>query len=72
MFSAKNCECQFCSSKATLQLLSDAEHRIIECPLCGKYIDNCFSVENENKNILASYLFYNKKSDKEFNYIDLL
>ena len=69
MFSAKNCECQFCSSKATLQLLSDAEHRIIECPLCGKYIDNCFSVENENKNILASYLFYNKKSDKEFNYI---
>lgn len=69
MFSIKDCECQFCSSKATSQLLPDAEHSIIECPLCGKYIIDCLFEDMVDRNYLASYFFYNKKTNKEFNYV---
>lgn len=69
MYSTKDCECQFCKSKATSQFLPDAEHRIIDCPLCGRYIDNVFYEDKENKNIIASYLFYNKKTDKDLFYL---
>ena len=69
MFSSKDCECQFCNSKATSKLLQNSDYRMIDCPLCGKYIDNYFFDEIDNKNIISTFLFYNKKSDKEFNYL---
>ena len=69
MYSTKDCECQFCKSKATSQFLPDAEHRIIECPLCGRFIDDVLYEDKENKNIIATYLFYNKKNDKDINYL---
>lgn len=70
MFMEKDCNCPFCTSKATSQFLGDFnEHRVIECALCGKYIYNGMYDDSNEKNYIASYLFYNKKTKNELNYI---
>lgn len=69
MFTEKDCNCQFCNSKATSKLLDGAELKLVECPLCGKYVFEIFNEDIENKNFISSYLFYNKKNDKNISFI---
>lgn len=69
MYEKQKCECPFCNSKATSQLLTDGEYHIIDCPLCGKFIIDLFNEDNKLKNHLSFFLFYNKKENKDFNFI---
>lgn len=71
MFMSKEENCPFCNSMTTSQLLDDCEHKIFECTVCGKYIyKDFYDLEvNKNKNYIASFLFQNKKTEKECNFI---
>lgn len=66
-----NYVCKFCDNQGTSSLLDGFDHRIIDCPQCGKYVisDNyLLSLDGKELNCINSYLLYNNGKDKIINY----
>ena len=65
-------DCYFCNHTASQSRIKiGSTISIIECPICGRYIlsDTTKARIQSKKDILASYLFYNKQQEPYFNFI---
>jgi hypothetical protein len=55
-------KCLVCGKDAVVNSI-DSNHKFVECKVCGRFQINTFDWEHEwkpkDKNLLASYLFYN-------------